>query len=224
MFNCAPSTISSVLKNKDHWNSIDSKHTSLKKIRSAKYNSLEDAIFLWMATQRSKSIPVHAYNITEKSMELAQKAGIFNFKASNRWLSGFLNRFDIKYRRKLHGESGGIDEDLIEEWLEKKKKIISSYHPNDLYNVDETGLFYEVLPNGSYITKAEVDVHGVKSSKKRVTLVLCTNSTGTDKLKLQLINSSKRPRCFKNLKYEDLPVNYNYQKRHGCQQIFSQNS
>ena len=47
---------------------------------------------------------------------------------------------------------------------------------------------------------------GGKKSKDRITLMVCSNMSGTDKKKLLVIGKSKQPRCFKNVK--SLPVDY----------------
>jgi len=41
-----------------------------------------------------------------------------------------------------------------------------------------------------------------------VTVLLCANSTGSEKLKPILIGKSKNPRCFKNVRVENLPIQY----------------
>ncbi len=55
---------------------------------------------------------------------------------------------------------------------------------NNVYNMDETGLFFKLLPNSSYI-KAEdrKTERGIKlmKAKGRVTLYVTTNATGMDK-------------------------------------------
>nr|XP_042897556.1 tigger transposable element-derived protein 6-like [Parasteatoda tepidariorum] len=52
---------------------------------------------------------------------------------------------------------------------------------------------------------------GGKKSKQRLTVLLCANSTGTDKLKPFVIGKYAKPRCFKNVK--SLPVDYKANKR-----------
>ena len=52
-------------------------------------------------------------------------------------------------------------------------------------------------------------------SKDRVTINVCANAAGSIKLPLQLIGKSLRPRAFKNIKNENLPVKYFAQKMLG---------
>ena len=65
--------------------------------------------------------------------------------------------------------------------------------PDDIYNMDETGLFFRLGPNSTLATGA---VKGTKKKKDRLTVAVCCNATGTDKLIPLVIGKSKRPRCF----------------------------
>jgi DDE superfamily endonuclease len=55
--------------------------------------------------------------------------------------------------------------------------------------------------------------HGGKYSKERVTVMVGSNMTGTDKLKLLVIGKSKNPRAMKNVRKESLPVDYESNKK-----------
>ena len=67
---------------------------------------------------------------------------------------------------------------------------MSNYKLEDVYNMDEIGLYFRAHPNK---TLAQGKVKGRKLQKERVTLALVVNSTGTDKLKLLVIYKSKQP-------------------------------
>ena len=74
--------------------------------------------------------------------------------------------------------------------------ILSKYDLNQIYNVDEFGLFYRAQPNKSLHLKNE-DCVGGKHSKLRLTGLTAANAVG-EKLPLFVIDKSKKPRCFKN--------------------------
>ena len=65
--------------------------------------------------------------------------------------------------------------------------------PCDVYNMDETGLFYCLTPNS---TSATGSVRGTKKCKDRLTITLCANADGSHKCKPLVIGKSKKPRCF----------------------------
>jgi hypothetical protein len=51
-----------------------------------------------------------------------------------------------------------------------------------VYNADQTGLFYNKLPNRIYIDKDEEDYHGVKQMKSKDRVMLMVASTGAGNL------------------------------------------
>ncbi|UYV74490.1 TIGD6 [Cordylochernes scorpioides] len=59
----------------------------------------------------------------------------------------------------------------------------------NIYNADETGLFFQLIPDRTLAHKDE-NYHGVKRMKQRITALLCCNSTGTDKRRLLIIGKS----------------------------------
>ncbi|GBN03992.1 Jerky -like [Araneus ventricosus] len=68
------------------------------------------------------------------------------------------------------------------------------------------------MPSKSLTSKEEASAPGYKKSKDRVSLLVCVNASGTDKLPLLLIGKSKKPRSFKNIIVNSLPVKYRNQK------------
>lgn len=88
--------------------------------------------------------------------------------------------------------------------------LLAPYEEKDIFNADETGLFFKCLPDKTLTFKNEA-CHGGKLSKERVTCLLATNMTGTEKLKVLLIGKSAKPRCFRGVKC--LPVTYKNNKK-----------
>ena len=73
------------------------------------------------------------------------------------------------------------------------KQQVKHYELEDIFNFDETALFYRLQPNK---TLASHSVKGDKVNKERLTIALCTNVTGTFKCKAVVIGRYMRPRCF----------------------------
>jgi len=77
---------------------------------------------------------------------------------------------------------------------------LSAYEPDQIYNMDETGLFFRCLPNRAYVTSGRRRrARGTKAmkSKDRVTLVLACNATGTHKVPVSIIGTAQVPLFFK---------------------------
>ena len=85
------------------------------------------------------------------------------------------------------------------------------YSLAQIFNCDETGLYYKLLPQISLVGHFEKSVDGRKTQKERVTINACSNALGTIKLPL-LLGKYKNPRCFSGINRETLPVIYVSQK------------
>jgi hypothetical protein len=59
--------------------------------------------------------------------------------------------------------------------------MLSTYDDNDIFNCDETGLFFKTLPDKTLCIKSE-DCKGGKLAKEHLTVMLCC-SLGGEKLK-----------------------------------------
>ena len=58
--------------------------------------------------------------------------------------------------------------------------LLETYAPRDIYNTDETGIYFRALPDGS-LTFSNDKLSGTKKSKERITALVTTNMDGTDK-------------------------------------------
>ncbi|XP_065642990.1 jerky protein homolog-like [Hydra vulgaris] len=83
----------------------------------------------------------------------------------------------------LFGEGAKVDKDdpVLLQQLEDLYSVIKTYRPENVYNMDETGLFFRLLPRYSLLmpTESLVTTRSKKKSKERVTLVICSNATGS---------------------------------------------
>ena len=84
---------------------------------------------------------------------------------------------------------------FIEEVL---KPLMEEYEPQNIYNADETTLFYKSLSNRTMSFDNE-EVHGSKlyQSKDCMSLLLCTNMNGSEKLNQVLIGKAACPTALK---------------------------
>ncbi|KAM6435888.1 tigger transposable element-derived protein 1-like [Liasis olivaceus] len=82
------------------------------------------------------------------------------------------------------------------------------YVAQQVFNCDETGLFWKKMPNRTYITQEEKALPGHKPMKDRLSLLLCANASGDLKIKLLLVYHSQTPRAFRehNVNKARLPV------------------
>ena len=88
---------------------------------------------------------------------------------------------------------------------------VTNYQLEDIYNCDETALYWQLLPSKSIATGPS---SGIKKSKQRITILLTVKATGSHKLKLLIINNNKwqTPRSLKHIDKTSLPVYYFWNK------------
>ncbi|XP_061190462.1 tigger transposable element-derived protein 6-like [Saccostrea echinata] len=113
--------------------------------------------------------------LSTKAEEFAEKFNITNFKASSGWLEKFKFRQGISFKR-VCGEEKSVDSQSADMllWKEKLPIILQTYSPDDIYNADETGIFFRMLPDKTLEFK-DVDCHGGKKNKERLTAMVCAN-------------------------------------------------
>ena len=105
----------------------------------------------------------------------------------------FKQRHELRFRA-ISGEQGEVSNDTTSNWLKDVlPKLIEAYQPTDIYNADETGVFYQLMPNKT-LTRKEDDCAGMKKSKQRVTLLLGANMDGSDRLHPRLISKFVNPK------------------------------
>jgi len=82
--------------------------------------------------------------------------------------------------------------------LKKLEEIVEAYDPDCVFNMDETGLFFWLVPWHTVLLPSEdlSIVHGKKKSMDRVTLAVCCNATGTKHLPFTLIGKQKNLHVF----------------------------
>lgn len=137
-------------------------------------------MYAWFVDTRAKRIPLSGHIVQQKALNFACLLGLDDFKASVGWLNRFKARHDI-VGKVLCGESASADAEGASAWTARNiTSILTDYAPSDVYNADETGLFYEMLPTRTLDFKGQ-HCHGGKHSKKRVTVLLCANMDGSDK-------------------------------------------
>ena len=83
---------------------------------------------------------------------------------------------------------------------------MTQYELKDIYNADETGLYYKCLPTFTNDFIKEYKEHGNKIDKTRITILVAANADGSDKRELLVIHKWKKPRALKNIPV--LPVQY----------------
>lgn len=101
---------------------------------------------------------------------------INDFNASNGWLDKFRKRYMLSMKN-LCGESAELDLEVVSNWKEYLPNLRRGYELKDIFNCDETGLFWRGVPTRSFVKQPE-KAKGGKLAKERVTILLTSSATG----------------------------------------------
>ena len=74
--------------------------------------------------------------------------------------------------------------------------VVSGYDTEQVFNCDQTGFQFRLLPQKIMAHAFEKRAEGRKKSKDCVTISACAYATETIKLHLLLIGKAARPHCF----------------------------
>lgn len=178
------------------------------------YPDLEAALFEWQQRMQKKNAVITQEILKAKAKEIWERLPQYNEvdspKWSNGWIDGFKKRFKIKeYIRHGEASSADINNPQAISQMEELRALCATYDPCNIFNMDETGLFWKLTPNRTLATQA---VSGGKKSKDRITVAFTVNADGSEKLEPWVIGKSKNPRCFKHLNRNLLRVTYRYNK------------
>ena len=97
-----------------------------------------------------------------------------------------------------HGEAASSDKAAADKFKVEFEQYVNAeqYVLQQVFNMDETGLFWKKMPRRMYISR-EKSMPGHRPMKDKPTLLLCGNATGDFKVKPLLIYHSENPRAFK---------------------------
>lgn len=209
-FDVPLSTLSTWLKHKDSiLANVPKFSEARKRAREPKCLAVDKAVTMWFTSCRDNDIPLDGPMIRAKAEQFAVSLGVENFKASQGWFMKWKERNDVVFKN-IHGESGSVDMKSAATWMSSVEDIIKNYEPRNVFNADESGLFYQCLPSSTFAFKGD-RCFGGKNSKQRLSILVGANMDGSEKLPLLMIGKSKQPACFRNVKSK--PVEYTNNKK-----------
>uniref|UniRef100_H2ZY46 HTH CENPB-type domain-containing protein n=1 Tax=Latimeria chalumnae TaxID=7897 RepID=H2ZY46_LATCH len=152
---------------------------------------------IWLHQARAQSILVSGPILTEKANQFAAQLGVKSFECMNGWLEHFKARCGIS-SHLICGEANSAPQLLINKWTSTALvAIFAQNEPWDIYNVDETGLCWQLLPNRTLAFNFGKD----------------TNNDGSNKRKLLVIGKSAKPHCFSGIQIYCFPFQYMANKK-----------
>lgn len=186
-------------------------------MRRANDADFDNAMHIWFTQERLKSIPLSGPLVMEKAKllyaQLYPDKSEDELKASTGWLQRFKQRHGIRQLR-LQGETISADSASAEEFVKVFQKYIEEHKlsMSQVFNCDETGLYWRLFPNKTLADRTEKQAKNCKTSKDRITLMATANATGDFRLPLVFIHKSAKPRCFAGVNMSALSVHYYSQR------------
>ena len=123
--------------------------------------------------------------LIEKAKQIDSSLGKQKFTRSNGWLEKWKRKYNIKELR-ISGESGDVEGPTVDSWLERLPELVTGYAQNNIWNMDETGLFWKVLPDRGFGLKGKQcregkAMQGREESKQQFTVAFFVTASGKKK-------------------------------------------
>ena len=120
---------------------------------------------------------------------------------SSGWLTNYKRRHNI-IERTQHGEAGSVPASSHEE-MRAIQTLCGEYSEEDIYNMDETGLYWRRAISKGLTSRSQP---GRKKSKERVSLAFCSNYTGSRRMPIWAIGKSARPYALRGVNLNALGI------------------
>ena len=149
-FGVGRSSVSEILTRKEFFRDKFTKNSGLhvQRFKHGKREDINAAVYKWFCQARSKNISLTGAIIQDFALDLAKEVGDLDFKASNGWLDNWKRKYEIKFY-KVSGESNAVSKFGFEKLKSKSPELLSSIAQSDIFNCDETGLYFRALPDRS---------------------------------------------------------------------------
>jgi len=177
---------------------------STRRERRSTFSDVDRELRRWYnicAGLGADSVPLTMAVLRQRAEEIAANLGVTGFSAS----AGFVRRWAERHNLVNislwgTGASAAADVESSQQRMAEIRTQLEAYDPEQIYNMDETGLYFRCLPNRAYVSAGNRRrARGSKAmkDKDRVTLVLAVNATGSHKIPVAVIGKAAVAVCFK---------------------------
>ncbi|KAM6215423.1 jerky protein homolog [Rhynchocyon petersi] len=177
-------------------------------LHTPKLQQLDRVLYEWFLVKRAEGVPVSGPMLVEKAKDFYEQMQLREpCVFSGGWLWRFKARHGI---RKLDAcsEKPVVDRQAAEQFCNFVQSLVAEHGlcPEQLYNADETGLFWRCLPRPALDGDPEPTL---KQRKDRLSVLMCANAAGSHKVKPLVVGRCSGPRVLKGIRH--LPVAYQVQ-------------
>ena len=141
---------------------VDASSSKSGKVRNRKHiktgkDQVSDAtVMKWYIKERSSEVNLHGVDLLTAATKFDAHLRYTNFKGSERLFRQFRNRHGL-FNEVLHGEAGGADTASVASFRKKSARLMSDegLTVSQIYNADETGMFWRSIPKNTQIRRGE---------------------------------------------------------------------
>lgn len=192
----------------------DKAKLSFKRITQVEFPEVEKALAVW-SVQTQVQQP--HFRITEEVLKIKARhfANLLGIPAnefircSNGWAHKLKIRLQLKSFRH-YGEAAAVALEDVNAAQRHFQEVSKAYQPQDIYNLDESGLYYRMPPDRGLASR---QMSGIKRDKTRISLVFIVNADGSHSLPINIIGQAKCPRAFNKKSGKDLGFEYYWNKK-----------
>ncbi|KAG7166916.1 Tigger transposable element-derived protein 1-like 19 [Homarus americanus] len=162
--------------------------------------------YLVLDTRSVKGYARELYAAVSRKMGITEPKP---FNASSGWLQRFKKRNKIT-NINIGGEEASADCVAAREFPPFLREIMEEgqYTDDQVFNMDESGLFWKKLPSKTFVVKNASKCRGRKLQKERITVLFTTNASGTCMLKLSVIHTARKPHAYRSMDMTKLNVHW----------------
>lgn len=177
-------------------------------LHTPKLEHLDRVLYEWFLVKRSEGVPVSGPMLIEKAKDFYEQMQLTEpCVFSGGWLWRFKARHGIK-KLDASSEKQAADQQAAEQFCGFFRSLTAEHglSPEQVYNADETGLFWRCSPSPS---PEGGSAPGPTQSKDRLTVLMCANATGSHRIKPLVVGKWGSPKAVQGLQH--LPVVYKAQ-------------
>jgi hypothetical protein len=217
------SSVSEILSKKFEY--LDTKTASASARRrqhAPRWPILEEQLVAWLDSQPTDARPPTAEAMLKHARELWNQIPEYQTLPTPTFSNGWLDRFKLRYRRRDGATSnttaaantedfGSVDKPFNYEISRMETKslrtLCGEFKESDIFNMDETGLFWRKRP---FIPSPTQSESSINKENSRICLILCTNASGSDRLPLWVIGHSQMPQALRNVNLAAMECNWRH--------------
>lgn len=167
-YNIGKQTVRDIVKKKTELRSFIDKADSAKAIYDRKslkgstFQELDDVMTKWFLQKRSEGVPISGPMCAKQAQKFHEQLKIKGtFSASSGWLYRFKKRHGIR-QLAIQGEKLSADDVAMVEFCYDLENLLVEHDlkPEQVYNGDETGLYWKAMPKRTLALGSETSAPG----------------------------------------------------------------